>query len=226
MLAPIIGHNTADISQQGITVGNPREVVVVIDRSGSMAWGSPLTGQQGTSNALSAFSAYMTSHQVPLDRMGATWFSAASRGNAGWGWFDPLHYVAGAEAVTNTKWSSWNTWSVGGNTDQSIGMYPAANALIGSGNPLAFKALIVISDGNPTAGGGAPGFRAASNYAWANGIHVWTVAFGSSINDTLMGTGPSGTVRGIGTYSKAPNSSGLAALMVQIAESFPVALVD
>jgi hypothetical protein len=216
MLAPIIGIDTADVNQSGTTVANPREIIVVIDRSCSMDWGSPLTGKAGTDLALEAFSEYMVDHQVPLDRMGATWF------NSGGGWFDNLRYIQGNEGAILAKWSSWNTWNMTGSTDQRDGIVPAHNALRSSGNDLSFKAIIVISDGNPNPSSLSGAFLSATSNAWADGIHVWTVAFGSSINDSLM----QAATKGLGTYEKTPNSSGLSAVMLKIAESIPVALVD
>jgi len=216
MLAPIIGINTANVDQSGTTVANPREIMVVVDRSCSMNWGSPLTGQQGTDLALEAFSEYMVDHQVPLDRIGATWF------NAGGGWMDSLKYIDGNEGAILATWASWNTWSMWGSTDQRDGIIPAHNALKSSGNDLSFKAIIVISDGNPNPSDLSGPFLSATANAWADGIHVWTVAFGSSINDSLM----EAATKGLGTYEKTPDSTGLSAVMLKIAESIPVALVE
>ncbi len=216
MLAPIIGIDRADVDRSGTTVANPREIVVVIDRSGSMDWGSPLTGQAGTDLALEAFSGYMVEHQVPLDRIGATMFARDG------GWWDSLKYIDGNETAILAKWSTWGLENMGGCTDQQDGINPARIALAASGNTLSFKALIVISDGNPTCGGGSGGFLSSSAAAWSDGIHVWTVAFGSSINDALMQS----ATKGLGTYEKTPNSTGLAAVMLKIAESIPVALVQ
>ncbi len=212
MLAPIIGIDTADVQQAGVTVANPREIVVVLDRSCSMAG----SGMAGADAALEAFSSYMVDHQVPLDRIGATWFSE------GGGWWDPIRFIDGNEGAILTKWSTWGGLSVMGCTNQKAGIDPARTALASSGNDLAFKALIVISDGNPTCGGGSGGFKKATANAWAQGIHVWTVSFGSSINHSLM----TQAKKGIGTYERTPTSSGLAAIMLKIAESIPVALVD
>ena len=216
MLAPIIGIDTASVDQSGTTVANPREIVVVIDRSCSMDWGDPLTGKQGTDVALEAFSSYMVSHQVPKDRLGATWFSYGGQ------WWDNLRYISGNEAAILSKWSTWGSINVLGCTNQQAGIDPAHSALKNSGNDLAFKAIIVISDGNPTCGTYSSGFLNATASAWGDGIHVWTVSFGSSINDYLM----EAATKGIGTYEKTPNSTGLAAVMLKIAESIPVALVD
>ncbi len=215
MLAPIIGVNKADIDQSGVTVANPREIVVVLDRSCSMGFGGNV-GMLGADAAMEAFSQYMVDHQVPLDRIGATWFSRNG------GWFDNLRYIDGNESSILTKWSEYGGWSTLGCTNQQAGISPATNALDSSGNDLAFKALIVISDGNPTCGSGSTGFTNSTSTAWSKGIHVWTVSFGSSINHSLMESAK----KGLGTYERTPNASGLAAIMLKIAESIPVALVQ
>ncbi len=218
MLAPILGYDTADIEQSSITVANPREIVVVLDRSGSMLSGSPLSGRAGTDLALEAFSQYMVDHRVPLDRLGATWFNSSG------GWWDPMQYVEGNQGAILTKWSTWDSLYINPSwcTNQKAGIDPAIAALVGSGNDLAFKAIIVISDGNPTCGAGAAGFTSSTATAWSHGIHVWTVAFGAHINDALMES----ATKGLGTYEKTPDSTGLATVMLKIAESIPVALVE
>jgi len=215
MLAPIIGINTADIDQAGVTVANPREIVVVLDRSCSMGYGGN-AGMLGADAAMEAFSQYMVDHQVPLDRIGATWFSE------GGGWFDNLRYIDGNESSILTQWAQYGSWSTLGCTNQQAGISPATNALDASGNDLSFKALIVISDGNPTCGAGSNGFTNATATAWGKGIHVWTVSFGSSINHGLMESAK----KGLGTYERTPSASGLSAIMLKIAESIPVALVQ
>jgi hypothetical protein len=218
VLAPIIGIERADIEQSSVAVANPREIVVVIDRSGSMLSGTPLSGRAGTDLALEAFSDYMVDHRVPLDRLGATWFNSDGQ------WWDPLRYIEGNQGAILAKWSTWDAIHIEANwcTNQKAGIDPATTALVGSGNDLAFKAIIVISDGNPTCGAGAAGFTNATAAAWGHGIHVWTVAFGAHINDALM----TAATRGLGTYERTPNSTGLSAVMLKIAESIPVALVQ
>jgi len=216
MLAPIIGIHQADVVQSGVTVANPREIMVVVDKSCSMNWGYPLSGKVGTDRALETFSSYMVDHQVPKDRMGATWFN--SRG----GWYDSLKYVDGNEGSILSKWSRWDRQRMSGATNQAAGIVPAHIALSTSGNDLAFKAIIVISDGNPNPSRLSSTFLSSTTAAWDDGIHVWTVAFGSSINDRLMRD----ATKGLGTYEKTPDSRGLSAVMLKIAESIPVAVVQ
>ncbi len=88
----------------------------------------------------------------------------------------------------------------------------------------AFKAIIVISDGMPTCGEGANGFLEATERAWSkHGIHVWTVAYDGSngVDARLMEK----AAKGLGTYTETPDPDQLDDLMVDIAESFPVAVV-
>ena len=222
-LAPIIGQNQADVLQSGVTASNPREIMVVVDRSCSMynpKW--DYQGWRGVHDALIAFSDYMVSHQVPLDQLGVTYF------NNNGGTYDALRYVAGNEADILSSWSDWgycdvyggdafspgtppsgnddpgeNRFACSGSTGQSQGINPAVSQLLASPNALAFKALIVISDGEPTSESVAT-FHSACNNAWANDIHVWTVGFGT-VNDTTM----ENATRGVGTYYKAPSAAEL-----------------
>jgi len=217
-LAPILGQNTADVEQEGVTAANPREIFVVVDRSCSMAWGSPV-GYQSADLALEAFADYMINHQVPLDRLGITDFS--ENGSV----WDPLRYVDGNEGAIATKWSEWADnpgYAASGCTNQQPAINLARNALNTSGNELAFKAMIVISDGNPTCGGGAAGFLTATDQAWDDDIHVWTVGFGSSINDSLMES----ATKGVGTYYRLPSGAGLTDVMLDIARSIPVVISE
>jgi len=226
-LAPVIGQNTADVSQSGVTASNPREIVVVVDRSCSMQSPSGYQGWEGVRDALGGFADYMVDHQVPQDRLGVTWF------NSGGGTWEPLRYVDGNEADILAKWSDWgfcnrnggwgpNRWACSGATDQRDGVVPAHNMLAASGNSLAFKAMIVISDGNPNPSELNGAFLDATQDAWDDDIHVWTVGFGANIDDTLM----EDATRGIGTYYHSPDPEGLEQVMLDIARSIPVVVVD
>ncbi len=240
-LAPVIGQNTADVSQSGITASNPREIVVVVDKSCSMAWPAGWSGGyqgwEGVRDALGVFSVYMVDHQVPQDKLGVAWFSASA------GQYDPLRYVDGNEADILDMWGNWgyctrdggwapagtpsgndvgeDLFACSGNTDQRDGVNVARTMLDGSDNELAFKAMIVISDGNPTACSDND-FKNATAAAWDDGYHVWTVSFGDDIDHTLM----EDATRGIGTYHHAPSAEGLEGVMLDIARSIPVVVVD
>lgn len=248
LLAPVIGQATADVRQTGVTALNSREIIVVVDRSCSMAW--PIEnpdvepGFVGARNALTAFSTYMIENQGPDDMLGVTDFT-----DTGSTW-DPLRYIYGSETAISTKWASWGTgdeacdtwqywnsrrerweWTQAGyscdsSTNQGAGIDLAVDALMATTNPTAFKGIIVISDGNPTTGSVADAtaaFHAATQRAWDEDIHVWTVGFGSDIDDDLMDNVIKG---GVGTYYRLPDSNGLEEVMLSIARSIPVAMVQ
>jgi len=225
-LAPVLGLDSADIVQEGITAANPREIMVVVDRSCSMAWPWQSPGYRGVRDSLAVFGQYMVSHQVPRDRLGITSFS--DRGDT----WDPLRYIDGNEGDILSKWSSWGpcpspnrpyyAYACNGGTAQARGIDPAVDALRSSGNDLAFKAVIVISDGNPSNSRESRRFLAATDRAWANDIHVWTVGFGENINDGLMRQ----ATKGVGTYYRLPSSDGLEDVMLDIAKSIPVTIAD
>lgn len=225
-LAPLLGQDTAQVRQEGVTAANPREVMVVVDRSCSMAWPWSNPGYRGVRDSLAVFGDYMVNHQVPLDRLGITSFS--STGDT----WDPLRYINGNEADIRSKWSSWGpcpspyapyyAYACKGGTAQSLGIYPAVDALRFSGNELAFKAIIVISDGNPSGSYWAQQFLQSTEVAWSNDIHVWTVGFGQNINDGLMES----ATKGVGTYYRLPSSDGLEDVMLDIAKSIPVTIAD
>ena len=105
-----------------------------------------------------------------------------------------------------------------------------------SGNDLAFKAIIVISDGAPCCNGSVERdfFIAQANAAWADDIHVWTVAFGGGVNATTRALMFS-TSKGLGKPANqaqwdslyfAPSAAGVQAIVQRIAESIPVAMVE
>jgi Flp pilus assembly protein TadG len=226
MLAPMLGQHTADISEGGVTAAASREVIVVVDRSCSMAWPWSDPGYRGVKQSLEVFSEYMVEHQVPEDRLGITSFS--SNGDT----WEPLTYIDGNEVHILDRWSSWGPcpspddpqydYACQGGTYQHRGIDPAVSHLSGSTNRTAFQAIIVISDGNPSSSWAASQFLRATEDAWDEDIHVWTVAFGQNINHTLMEQ----ATKGVGSYYPLPSSNGLEEVMLAIARSIPVTIAE
>jgi len=230
ILAPILGIEDATVQQFGVTAANPREVMVVVDRSCSMAYPKRSPGWEGVADSLVAFSTYMVNHQVPEDMLGVTSFN--TRGDT----WDPIRYIDGNESAIIRKWGTWGTcrtyrrrgreytsgYACSGGTSQGTGIDPAINALVGTRNDVAFKAIIVISDGNPNNSSRLRGFLNATQRAWDNDIHVWTVSFGDNINHSLMEQ----ATKGIGSYYSVPNADGLEGVMVDIAKSIPITIAD
>lgn len=238
LLAPLLGHAEADVREEGITAANPREIVVVVDRSCSMAEPRGYQGWEGVRDALAVFADYMVETQIPDDRLGATHFNSSG------GVWQELTPLQGNGTAVLARWGNWgfcrtnrgwaapgtprgtgpgeDRFACSGATDQRDGVEPAHDMLVDSGNPMAFKAMIIVSDGNPNPASLASDFLAATEAAWDDDIHVWTVGFGNAIDRELM----TEAAKGIGTYHHAPGPEGLQDVMLEIARSIPVAVVQ
>jgi hypothetical protein len=233
LIAPFMGFNEADIEQMGTTVANPREIVLVIDRSCSMGG----TGEVGTGNAIQTFAQYMLNNKLPLDTIGAVEFQGNIPSTPHASIWRPMQLVEGNEASIAANWTSslWQSYCCNGNTDQAPGVQIARNMLNATGNDLAFKAIIVISDGNPCCGSDTgprrTNFLNQTSAAYStDDIHVWTVGFGG-IDSNLMfdasrGLGRPANVTQWNAQYRAPNAAGVEAIVRRIAESIPVAFVE
>ena len=131
------------------------------------------------------------------------------------------------------RWEGWdkypnrpNVCDIGTCTNPGPAVWMAIDELTGrSSDPLSFKGIVVISDGMPTCGDGANGLLRATEAAWRDrGIHVWTVAYDGSdgIDAGLMRE----AAKGMGTYQETPDQDALAGIMVDIAKSIPIAMVE
>lgn len=237
-LAPVIGNNTADLRQDGVTASNPREIIVVVDRSCSMRSPAGYGGWEGVRDALDAFAEYMIDHQVPLDMLGVAAFTNYSNEHF------PLTFVDGNEAAIATEWANYGfctrspdgwappgtdygydkgetMYACEGNTDPRDGINEALAMFTESTNPLAFKAVIVISDGEPTGDCSDADFLNAAQNAWDNDVHVWTVGFGT-VDDDIM----TAAAKGEGSYYPSPGPEGLTNVMLEIARSIPVVISE
>jgi len=118
-------------------------------------------------------------------------------------------------------------WSVGKNTAPGPGIVQAADELLDHGTDRSFRALILISDGLPCCGDDtAPRKQAAIDavdYAWANGIHVWSVAYNQGGGDLSF---LDSLTRGAGSAYETPDSAELEAILLDIAASIPVVTVQ
>ena len=115
----------------------------------------------------------------------------------------------------------------GSQTAQGPGINQCMNELNRRGNPTAFQAIIVISDGLPccdhlTWSRRRDALRAADQ-AWRHGIHVWSVAYMNGGGDFRF---LQDLVRGYGVAFETPDPSELEGIMVEIAQSIPIVLVD
>jgi len=118
----------------------------------------------------------------------------------------------------------------GQQTAQGPGIEQCVDEFLANGNPTAFQGIIVVSDGLPY-GTVAPDYTAirkaaavdASDYAWDNGVHVWSVAYMNGGGDfTFLQS----LVRGYGVAFETPDPSELEDIMIEIAQSIPIVLVE
>ena len=115
----------------------------------------------------------------------------------------------------------------GGQTSQAPGIVQCTQELLNAGSPSAFKAIILISDGSPCCNSNTLPRRAAAldaaDYAWDNDVHLWSVAY-------MNGGGDFGflqeLVRGYGVAFETPDPSELEEIMIEIANSIPIVLVE
>lgn len=117
------------------------------------------------------------------------------------------------------------------NTSPGRGIYAAAKELIDNAAEGSFQAIILVSDGAPTTGGTESStWRKAlgvsmADYAAANDISIYTVYMDSGDSSTAQAYMAS-LVRGSGDAYATTDSSELEAILTDIAESLPVALVE
>jgi len=132
-------------------------------------------------------------------------------------------YVGGS----NTRAAMPDCWSVGTNTAPGPGIRQAADELLSQGTDRSFRGIILVSDGLPCCGSQtAPRQQAAidaADYAWANGISVWTVGFNKGGGDFSF---LASLVRGIGRSYETPDSTELQGILLDIASSIPVVTVQ
>jgi hypothetical protein len=130
------------------------------------------------------------------------------------------------------RWEGWNKYpdrpnlcDIGTCTNPGPAVWDAIDELTTvNSDPLAFKAIIIISDGMPTCGDSSAGLLKATQAAWDRDIHVWTVAYDGTdgIDASLM----TKAAKGMGRYYETPNQDRLADIMVEIAKSIPVSIVE
>ncbi|MFT4625012.1 MAG: Flp pilus assembly protein TadG [Myxococcota bacterium] len=117
--------------------------------------------------------------------------------------------------------------AVGTQTSPGPGIEQAVDQLVSIGNPTSFQAIIVNHDGVPCCGDVTAERTAATvaavDRAWENGIHVWVVGFNEAGADfSFLDSLP----RGQGTFYETPDPDDLTGIMIEIAASIPVTLVQ
>ncbi|HSD83337.1 MAG TPA: VWA domain-containing protein, partial [Anaerolineae bacterium] len=170
----------------------PVDVVLVLDRSGSMA-GQPLT------HAKQAAQSFVDAMQLSTDQVGSVSFSTQA------------HLDQRLTHHGDLVKQAIHTLSADGMTNLAGAITTAQQELLSSRhNPAAQPVMILLSDGQPTAGGDA---LAAAQAAQQAGIRVITIGLGRDVNVDLM--------RAIASteadYHPAPTSADLLAIYLEIA---------
>jgi len=141
-------------------------------------------------------------------------------------WYGPNWCVAYYGNYNGQPWMQ-DCFTYGAQTAQGPGIDQCVAELRKRGNPTSFQAVIVVSDGLPccghlTSGRKRDAHRAADN-AWRQGVHVWSVAYMNGGGDFRF---LQSLVRGYGTAYETPDPSELEGIMVDIAQSIPIVLVE
>jgi hypothetical protein len=146
---------------------------------------------------------------------------------------DRWHYRSGPNWCIN-YYGNYNgqpwmqdCYDYGSMTSQGPGIDQCAEELMTNGNPTAFKAIILISDGLPCCNSNtaarAQMARDAADNAWDNDIHLWSVAYMNGGGDFSF---LQSLVRGYGVAFETPDPAELEEIMIEIANSIPIVLVE
>jgi Mg-chelatase subunit ChlD len=179
--------------------GSPLDVVLVIDRSGSMS-GTPI---QDARNAAKEF----TDNLVSNSEVGIVSFASSSGVN------EDMTLLNAYNNKVSVK-SAIDSITDGGSTAMGEGMADANDLLINHGRSSARKVMIVLTDGETNAGEDQDGENAIA-YANANGVTIYTIGLGSSLDEALLRHIASETG---GTYYNAPDSSDLSEIYATISQ--------
>lgn len=185
--APILGYPEADITTMGVTAGRTRQIMLVQDVSCSFG-GNDIKNSR---DANVAFLDYLDAHPYPRDMIGMTLFGGRA-------WYPPVynlslvetHYSAMRnEFLAVDICSAMPSYMHGTpdphcSTTQARGIILAREQFQKFGDPREFKAIVIISDGEPNVGlksgennGSSMSIRAA-NQVWGrdkddNDMRTW-----------------------------------------------------
>ncbi len=179
--------------------GPPLDVVLVLDRSGSMS-GTPI---QDARDAAKEF----TDNLVSNSGVGVVSFASSS------GVDKDMTLLNSYNNKVSVK-DAIDSITDGGSTAMGEGMADANDLLVNHGRSNARKAMIVLTDGETNSGTDQDGENAIA-YANSNGITIYTIGLGSSLDEALLRHIASETG---GTYYNAPDSSDLGEIYNTIAQ--------
>ncbi len=158
---------------------DPPDVLIVLDRSGSMA---EQIGNQSKWNIMHGALATLTAQQQSAIKFGLAMYP--SDGNCG---SDQVHITAGlgTASAINTKLSQTNP---NGNTPTHKALHEARTYFAGAPVNPAGRYVLLATDGLPNCGGGGGDSQAEIQQLAAMGIPTYVIGFGdvSSANPNLL----------------------------------------
>ena len=179
--------------------GTPLDVVLVIDRSGSMS-DQPITDARDAAKEF-------TDNLVSNSGTGVVSFASSSRVDMGMTLLNSYDNKAAVKSAIDSI-------DDGGMTAMGEGMADANDLLINHGRSDARKVMIVLTDGETNSGDDRDGEDAIA-FANSNGVTIYTIGLGSSLDEALLRHIASETG---GAYYNAPTSSDLSEIYNTIAQ--------
>ena len=179
--------------------GTPLDVVLVIDRSGSMS-GTPIADAREAAKEF-------TDNLVSNSEAGVVSFASSSSVNKDMTLLNSYDNKISVQTAIDSI-------SDGGYTAMGEGMADANDLLINHGRSDTRKVMVVLTDGETNTGDDQEGENAIA-YANANGVTIYTIGLGSSLDEALLRHIASETG---GTYYNAPDSSELSEIYNTIAQ--------
>ena len=234
LFSAFLGSKAFEVRQQATASQSEMDVILVLDRSGSMAYGAGETADAAVSPAsapgwsfgdpapsdcrwrdlLSAVAGFADElDQTPLEeRLGVVSYSHTTTVDS--------HITADYTAALSPLNVYTSAFESGG-TAIGDGLYLAKWAVTSSGSrPSASKVLVVMTDGIQNYGA-SPTHAATS--CLSSGIHVYTVTFSDEADQTLMSDVAN---LGGGRHYHATDVVSLDAAFREIAASLPTLLVE
>ncbi len=234
--AGVLGQPTFEPVKTAVSTQVDRDIVLVVDRSGSMAYaiweGSPYPwkpasapwgwwyGDVAPPNArwyslVNAVHAFLTAlNSTPqTEKVGLATFASTSRIDQN---------LTSTFSLINGEIDDITQDFYGGSTAVGYGMGDGITALTNTtyARPFAAKTLVVMTDGIHNTGTGPLGY---ATQAAAAGITVHAITFGNEADQALM---QQVATAGGGSYWHAPNEAALIAVFNEIANNTPTLITE
>ena len=239
-----LGMTYFEPSAVAMTSGRVREICIAQDITGSFHDDIGFARQ-----AVLAFLDYFEAQPYPGDKLAMSTFVGGVEPNI----FTPLSSIDSQYAAIDAQWSTLDScncdigyyfchkyygnyngqpwmqdcYDYGSMTAQGPGIDQCVDELLSEGSPTAFKAIVLISDGlpccSPNSQARAIAAVAAADAAWAEDVHLWSVAYMNGGGDFSF---LQSLVRGYGVAFETPDPAELEDIMIEIANSIPIVLVE